>query len=101
MSKVSIIQRNKKRERVVAKYKKLREQIKAQCKAKDITLERRFELQKEIARLPRDSAQVRVRNRCAITGRPRGFYRKFGLSRIELRNHALDGKLPGVRKSSW
>lgn len=101
MSKKSVIERNKKRILLVKKYKKLRIDIKTRCKDKNITLEERFELQKEISRLPRDSSPVRVRNRCSITGRPRGFYRKFGMSRIELRKNALDGKLPGVRKSSW
>ena len=68
---------------------------------RDASAEERFAARLKLSKLPRNSSKSRIRNRCALTGRPRGFYRKFGLSRIALRELASDGKLPGVVKSSW
>ena len=89
MSKKSIIARQKKRERMVKKYAELRQQLKE---------EGRWE---ELDKLPRNSSPVRLKNRCKLTGRPRGYIRKFGISRIKFREMALDGKIPGVTKASW
>ena len=68
---------------------------------KDLSMEERFKLQSKLNELPRDSAKIRLRNRCEITGRTRGVYRKFGLSRIKLRELTMSGNLPGMVKSSW
>ena len=75
--------------------------LKNKIMRKDLTMEERFKLQSKLNDLPRDSANIRVRNRCEITGRTRGVYRKFGLSRIKLRELTMSGALPGVVKSSW
>jgi small subunit ribosomal protein S14 len=89
MAKKSIIAREKKRERMVAKYADLREKLKA---------EGNFD---ELDKLPRNGSKVRLHNRCGLTGRPKGFMRKFGINRYTFRLMALNGKLPGVTKSSW
>ncbi|MCE3008567.1 MAG: 30S ribosomal protein S14 [Bacteroidetes bacterium] len=89
MSKKSIIARQLKREKMVARYAERRQRLKDE--------ERWDELQK----LPRDSSPVRLRNRCQLTGRPRAYIRRFGLSRIKFRELALAGKIPGVKKASW
>jgi len=101
MAKVSMINREKRREKLVAKYAKKRAALKAIISNPDVNFEQQqvaiFQLQK----LPRDSSPVRQRNRCAISGRPRGFYRKFGLGRNKLREAAMRGDVPGLRKASW
>ncbi|MCL6523413.1 MAG: 30S ribosomal protein S14 [Thermoflavifilum sp.] len=89
MSKQSIIAREKKRERLVAKYAEKRAALKA---AGDY---------KALDALPKNASPVRLRNRCQLTGRPRGYIRYFGISRIKFREMALEGKIPGVRKASW
>ena len=101
MAKLSVVLRDKKRRKTVEKFKARRTQLleviydsRASDEAKD---EARAKLQK----LPRDSSPVRLRNRCALTGRPRGVYRKFGLGRNKLRDLALKGEVPGVIKASW
>ena len=86
---------------MVTKYKQKRLALKNKIKNKNLALEERFKLQSKLNDLPKDSSRVRVRNRCEITGRSRGVYRKFGLSRIKLRELAMDGVLPGVIKASW
>ena len=101
MAKQSSIQKNNNRKKIVTKYSKKRSLLKKKIMQKDLSMEERFKLQSKINDLPRDSANVRVRNRCEITGRTRGVYRKFGLSRIKLRELTMSGALPGVVKSSW
>ena len=101
MAKVSSIQKNLKRIRLVNKFLKKRESLKKIIKNKKLPLTERFEAQLKIAKLPRNSAKIRVRNRCEITGRPHGFYRKLRISRIALRDLASNGKIPGMTKSSW
>nr|QUE28810.1 ribosomal protein S14 [Porphyropsis coccinea] len=100
MAKQNMIQREKKRELLSNKYKLKRLDIKRQIKATK-SFEKKLELQKQLQKMPRDSASCRVRNRCWLTGRSRGFYRDFGLSRHVLREMAHDCLLPGVTKSSW
>ena len=101
MAKKSMVAREKKRERLVAKYAAKRAELKAIWTDTSRSPEEREEAFKRLNRLPRDSSPTRVRNRCALTGRPRAYYRKFGLSRIALRELARRGELPGVTKSSW
>lgn len=101
MAKSSSVERNQKRERLVKKYAKKRAELKAIIYNKDASLEDRFGASLKLAELPRNSSKIRVRNRCNLTGRPRGYFRKFGISRIALRDLASHGELPGVTKSSW
>jgi small subunit ribosomal protein S14 len=101
MPKTSAIQRNKKRINLAAKYAVVRAELKAILKNPATTDEQFFAAQKKLQKLPRNSAPIRIRNRCSLSGRPRGFNRKFGVSRITLRELALSGKIPGVTKSSW
>ena len=101
MAKTSSIQKNLKRIRLVNKFLKKRESLKKIIKNKKLPLAERFAAQLKIAKLPRNSAKNRVRNRCEITGRPHGFYRKLRISRIALRDLASKGKIPGMTKSSW
>ena len=86
---------------MVEKFKNRRLALKKQIKNKNLSLEERIKLQSKLNDLPRDSSRVRVRNRCKITGRARGVYRKFGLSRIKIRELSMSGALPGVTKASW
>lgn len=100
MAKKSMIEREKKRKKLVEKYAEKREELKQQfMEAED--LDDKIEIHRQIQRLPRNSAPNRVRNRCWLTGRPRGYYRDFGLSRNVIREMAHEGLLPGVVKSSW
>jgi len=101
MAKVSMIQREKKRTKLVARYAAKRAAIKAVIKSSESTDEERWEAQLALQSLPRDSSPVRQRNRCGITGRPHGFYRKFGLARNKLREAAMNGEVPGLVKASW
>ena len=101
MAKQSSIQKNLNRKKVVSKFDSRRKNLKKKIMQKDLSMEERFKLQSKLNDLPRDSANIRVRNRCEITGRTRGVYRKFGLSRIKLRELTMNGLLPGVVKSSW
>ena len=101
MAKTSSIQRNLKRIRLVKKFLKKRENLKKIIKNKKLPLEERFAAQLKLAKIPRNSAKIRIRNRCEITGRPHGFYRKLRISRIALRDLASNGKIPGMTKSSW
>tara|TARA_Y100000590_G_C15011261_1_gene747712 strand:+ start:152 stop:457 length:306 start_codon:yes stop_codon:yes gene_type:complete len=101
MAKTSSIERNLKRIRLSKKYLKKREALKKIIKNKKLPLEERFKAQLKLAKLPRNSARIRIRNRCEITGRPHGVYRKLRISRIALRELALTGKIPGMTKSSW
>ena len=101
MAKVSSIQKNLFRNKLIAKFKNKRKELKAKIKDKNISIEDRIKLQNKLNELPRNSSSIRYRNRCNLTGRSRGVYRKFGLSRIKLRELTMSGDLPGVVKSSW
>jgi len=101
MAKTSAIQRNLKRIRLVKKFSKKRAALKKIIKDKKLPLTERFEAQLKLAKIPRNSAKIRIRNRCEITGRPHGVYRKLRISRIALRDLASKGKIPGMTKSSW
>jgi small subunit ribosomal protein S14 len=101
MAKQSSIQKNNNRKEIVSKFKTRRQDLKKKIMQKDLSIEERFKLQSKLNELPRDSAKIRLRNRCEITGRTRGVYRKFGLSRIKLRELTMSGNLPGMVKSSW
>ena len=101
MAKVSMVNREKRREKLVRKYAKKRAELKAIVADPDIGFEEKQAAIFALQKLPRDSSPVRQRNRCAISGRPRGFYRKFGLGRNKLRDAAMRGDVPGLRKASW
>nr|AWX53373.1 ribosomal protein S14 [Halochlorococcum sp. NIES-1838] len=100
MAKKSMIARQKKREKLVAKYKEKRQNLKNQIKKTEF-LDQKLAYYEKLQKLPRNSSAVRLNNRCMITGRPQGFYRDFGLSRHVLREMAHQCLLPGVTKSSW
>ena len=101
MAKTSSVERNKKREKLAKQYANRRAKLKAIIMNQSVTLEERFEAAMKMAELPRNSAATRVRLRCAVTGRPRGNYRKFKLCRIQLRELGSKGQIPGMVKSSW
>ena len=101
MAKTSAIERNLKRIALVKKFSKRREKLKKIIKNRKLPLAERFQAQLKLAKLPRNSAKVRIRNRCEISGRPHGVYRKLRISRIALRDLASKGKIPGMTKSSW
>ena len=101
MAKTSAIERNLKRIKLVEKFRKKREKLKKIIKNKKLPLDERFNAQLKLAKIPRNSARTRIRNRCEITGRPHGVYRKLRISRIALRDLASKGKIPGMTKSSW
>ncbi|SVA02603.1 uncharacterized protein METZ01_LOCUS55457 [marine metagenome] len=101
MAKQSSIQKNLNRRNIVKKFNEKRQSLKKQIMKKDLSIEERFKIQSKLNELPRDSSKIRVRNRCKLTGRTRGVYRKFGLSRIKIRELSMSGALPGVVKSSW
>ena len=100
MAKKSTIEKNERRKRTVQKYSVRRGKLKAAARDLSIPMEQRMTARQELALLPLDSNPIRIRNRCEITGRPRGYIRFFGLSRIAFRDLALNGQLPGVRKGS-
>ena len=101
MAKMSSINKNNKRIKLSNKFYKKRNALKKIIMDKKIPLEERFKAQQKLSNLPRNSAKNRVRNRCQITGRPHGVYRKLKISRIALRKLGLEGKIPGMVKSSW
>lgn len=101
MAKKSAIERNKNRERMVARYAEKRATLKAHARDTSISPEERFNAQLKLAALPRNSSEVRLHSRCYLTGRSHGVYRKFHLSRIALRELASMGQIPGMVKSSW
>ena len=101
MAKDGTIQTNLKRERLVKKYAAKRAELKAIILDEDKSPEERFKARLDLAELPRNSAPTRLRNRCSMTGRPRGYYRKLKMSRIALRELASNGMIPGMTKSSW
>ena len=101
MAKVSMIQRELKRSRTVDKYAQKRKQLKKDMYDQNLSDEQRAVARIKFRALPRDSSPVRQHNRCKITGRPHGYYRKFGLCRNKLREAAMAGEVPGIRKASW
>ena len=101
MAKTSMVEKNKRREKLSKQQSAKRSTLKAVVMDRSKPIEERFEAQLKLNELPRNGARVRIRNRCEMTGRPRGVYRKFKLSRIGLRELASRGQLPGVVKSSW
>ena len=101
MAKQSSIQKNLNRKKIVKRFNDKRKNLKKKIMQKDLSMEERFKIQSKLNDLPRNSSRVRVRNRCKLTGRTRGVYRKFGLSRIKIRELSMAGALPGVVKSSW
>ena len=101
MAKKSMIMREKRREKLVAKYAARRARLKAIVIDPNSSDEERLEAVAKLAGMPRDASPTRLRNRCAITGRPRGYYRKFGLGRNKLREATMSGQVPGLRKASW
>jgi small subunit ribosomal protein S14 len=101
MAKTSMVEREKKRAKLVKKYAAKRADIKAQMKNPELGMEELAALVVKLQKLPRDSSPVRKRNRCNLTGRPHGYYRKFGLGRNKLREAAMRGDVPGLRKASW
>tara|TARA_B100000401_G_C52663569_1_gene651313 strand:+ start:312 stop:617 length:306 start_codon:yes stop_codon:yes gene_type:complete len=101
MAKKSSIQKNLKRIKMVKKYQKKRAMLKKIINNKKLELSERFAAQLKLDKLPKNSSKVRVRNRCGISGRPHGYYRKLKISRIALRDMASAGKIPGIIKSSW
>jgi small subunit ribosomal protein S14 len=101
MAKLALINRNDKRRKKVKKYAAKRAELTAIANNPKLAQEDRYEARLKLQRLPRDSSPVRVRNRCALTGRPRGTYRKFGLGRNKLREIAMRGEIPGIIKASW
>jgi small subunit ribosomal protein S14 len=101
MAKTSTIERERRRAKLVAKYAAKRAELKAIISNPGTSDEARMEAVAKLQSLPRDSSPVRMRNRCSITGRPHGFYRKFGLGRNKLREATMNGEIPGLRKASW
>jgi len=101
MAKTSMVNREVKRKRMVAKYAAKRAELKAKRIDPNISEEERDAARRKLQALPRDASPSRIRNRCRITGRPHGFYRKFGLGRNKLREAAMRGDIPGLVKASW
>jgi len=101
MAKKSMIERELKRQKTVKRYAKRRAELKEIIVSVKSTDEEKTQALKALQKLPRNASPVRLRNRCAITGRPKGFYRKFGLGRNKLREQTMDGNLPGLTKASW
>lgn len=101
MAKTSSVQKNKHREALAKRYAARRARLKAIISDRSLPPEERFEAGLKLAKLPRNSSRTRVRNRCEVTGRPRSFYRKFKLCRVQLRELANNGQIPGMVKSSW
>ena len=101
MAKTSAVQRNLKRIKMTKRYQNKRKKLKDIINNKKLPLNERFAAQLKLSKLPKNSAKIRIRNRCEITGRPHGVYRKLKISRIALRQMASSGKIPGMTKSSW
>lgn len=101
MAKTSVINREQKRRETVKKFAAKRKELLAIANNVKLSVEERYSAREKLQKLPRDASPVRLRNRCALTGRPRGVYRKFGLARGKLRLIALHGEIPGVIKASW
>jgi small subunit ribosomal protein S14 len=101
MAKKSQINRDNKRKKLIAKHAEKRAALRKRLNDPTVDIDEKIEIQKQFAKLPRNSCPTRLNRRCAVSGRSRSYYRKFGISRIALRELALRGQLPGVQKSSW
>lgn len=101
MAKLSAIEKNKRRRKLVKKFSAKRARLKKMARDENLAPEDRFEARLKLAQLPRNSSPSRIRNRCELSGRPRGTYRKFNLSRLALRDLAATGQIPGMVKASW
>ena len=101
MAKTSMIARENKRSKLVAKYATKRAELKAVISSMTASDEEKWDAQVRLQKLPRDASPIRQRNRCQVTGRPHGVFRKFGLCRNKLREHAMKGDVPGLTKASW
>ncbi len=101
MAKTSSVEKNKRRRKLVDQYAARRKALKAIVMDQSKPMDERFRAQLKLAALPRNSARIRIRNRCEVTGRPRAFYRKLKVSRIALRDLGNNGQIPGLVKSSW
>ena len=101
MARKSVVNRQLKRESLVIKYNEKRKSLRLIIRSSSSSIEEKTAAQESLQKLPRDTSPVRLRNRCSLTGRPRGVYKKFGLSRGKLREFAMNGEIPGVTKASW
>ncbi len=101
MAKKSQINRDNKRKALIGKFADRRAELRKRLNDREVSIEEKLEIQAKFAKMPRNSCPTRLNRRCRVSGRSRGYYRKFGISRIALRDLALSGQLPGVRKSSW
>jgi small subunit ribosomal protein S14 len=101
MAKTSQVLRDRRRKQLIAKHAAKRAALRKRLKDPNVSVDEKLQVQEAFAKLPRNSCPTRLKRRCEITGRPRAHYRKFGISRIALRDLALRGQLPGVRKASW
>lgn len=101
MAKKSLINRNLKRQEIVQKYSSIRSSLLAIINDQQSSFDEKDQARQKLQNLPRNSSKTRLRNRCELTGRPRGFYRKFGLGRSKLRELAMSGHIPGITKASW
>jgi small subunit ribosomal protein S14 len=101
MAKTSMVERNQKRRKLAKKYASRRAALKAVAEDQTLPAEERFQARLKLAKLPRNSAPSRIRNRCEVSGRPRGYYRKLRMSRVALRELTSNGLIPGMVKSSW
>ncbi len=101
MAKKSQINRDNKRKQLIARYADRRSELRKRLNDRDVSIEEKLEIQEKFAKMPRNSCPTRLNRRCQISGRSRSYYRKFGISRIALRELTLRGQLPGMRKSSW
>ena len=101
MAKVALVNRELRRQKLVARYAALRHELKEKAKDESLSVEERFKARLKLAKLPRNSSPTRLHSRCLVTGRPKAFYRKLKMSRIALRDLASRGEIPGMVKSSW
>jgi small subunit ribosomal protein S14 len=101
MAKLSQVLRDQRRQKLIEKHAEKRAALRKRLNDANVSIEEKLQVQEQFAKLPRNSCPTRLNRRCAVSGRARGYYRKFGISRIALRDLALRGQLPGVRKSSW
>jgi small subunit ribosomal protein S14 len=101
MAKLSQVLRDRRREKLIKKHAATRRELRKRLKDATVSIDEKLEIQQKFAKLPRNSCPTRLNRRCRISGRSRSYYRKFGISRIALRDLALKGQLPGMRKSSW
>jgi small subunit ribosomal protein S14 len=101
MAKTSQINRDNKRKKLIERYAAQRAELRKKLKDANVSIEEKIEVQEKFSKLPRNSCPTRLNRRCEVSGRSKGYYRKFGISRIALRELALRGQLPGMRKSSW